>query len=360
MRRAAAAAWQRLALLALALTLLCARASAAGGAAAFLASARAAPRRAPARSGSSRVLSVAAAPPARRSPWRRPLVVVVTWHSRNISWLGALPPSRFQVALYAKGGDASRCDTDVPPGARAALAFCEVAPNAAGREAHTMALFLSQFHGALPRYVFFAHDDCTDVPMPLPVDDTYLRNAAGQCRVLSLARMPPPELRAWLSAREAAPGESFADETTCLCSLNFESSFRACPLGVPVPPGTCYGEGYLPMAWLLRTFLDLEPAPWEHVRWPTAAQLGAPRAALASRPRLLYTLLEQLLSADLDGAEPPKRHAEEAPALLHVYSPLPIDMRWTSLQWAHSMERLWLAVFDPAYTPYKHGNRSVW
>jgi hypothetical protein len=371
-RRAAAAAAPRAplrALLALALTLLCARTAAAahpaGGAAAFLASASAAPRRP-----SSRALSAAAAPspappPRRRSPWRRPLVVVVTWHSANISWLGALPPSRFQVALYAKGdGAADRCAdaAAIPPRVRALLAFCEAAPNAAGREAHTMALFMTQFYDALPRYVYFAHDDCADtVPGLSQPSDTRMADAAGQCRVLSLALLAPRALRAWLAAREAAPGDAFADERSCLCSLNFEPAFRACALGVPVPAGSCYGEGYLPMAWLLRTFLDLEPSAWEHVRWATHAQLGAPRAALRARPRLLYTLLLQLLSADLDGGDAaPARHASEAPALLHVYSPEPIAMRWTSLQWAHSMERLWLAVFDAGYSPYKYGNRTVW
>jgi hypothetical protein len=110
-------------------------------------------------------------------------------------------------------------------------------------------------------------------------------------------------------------------------------------------------------AWLLRTFLGLEPGEWAHIRWPQRAQLAVPAALVRSRPRLLYVMLRELLAADLEGGV--ARDAHEAPALLHVQSPGPIHKRWTSLQWAHSLERLWFPLFDTAYSPYKHGNTSA-
>ena len=293
-----------------------------------------------------------------RSPWRRPIVFVVTWHAGDLSWLAVLPQRRVQVALYLKGN--ARSCADVPPDVRPLLAFCQPAPNAGGREAHTAMLFLSTFYDALPRIVVFAHDDCTRVPglgRGTARDSQELAQAARECNPLQLARWDGRTTREWVQAREAAPGDAFADATSCLCHLVHEAHFKPCPMAQKVEPDTCYGEGILPMAWMLRTFLDLEPDAWEHIRWAQRAELAVPAAAVRSRPRLLYVMLRELLAADLEGVE--ERDAHDAPALLHVLSPAPINKRWTSLQWAHSMERLWFPLFDPAYSPYKYGNKSA-
>jgi hypothetical protein len=288
-----------------------------------------------------------------RGPWRRPIVVVVTWHSAaSIEWLAALPASRVQVALYAKG-DARSCAA-VPTSVRPLLAFCTRVPNAGGREAHTAALFLARFYHALPRVTVFAQDDCTVLSIRSAADPR-LGGASNQCGVLRLALWDAAATRAWVAAREAAPGDAFATEASCLCELVHEPGFRRCAPGTPA--GACYGEGYLPMSWLLRTFLGHAPAEWDDIRWAARAQLAVPRALIRSRPRELYVLLRELLAADAaDGRD---RRAEEAPTLLYVQSAAGVhNKRLTSLNWAHSLERLWFAVFDVRYSPYKHGNAS--
>jgi hypothetical protein len=285
-------------------------------------------------------------------------VVVVTWHSSPIDWLAALPASRVQVALYLKHENRS-CDADVPLAVRPLLAFCAATPNAGGREAHTAALFITQFYDTLPQVVFFAHDDCVreDEEINGP-DDPRIAAASGACGVLKLALWDGAATRAWVAAHVAHPRDAFASSDSCLCNINHEGAFAACPLAAKVPAGVCYGEGYLPMAWLLRTFLGHEtPEAWQHIRWPSRAQLAVPGTLIRRRPRLLYVLLRELLAADW-ADESRERTADEAPALLHVLSPGPVHKRWSSLQWAHSLERLWFAVFDPSYTPYKHGNTS--
>ena len=299
-----------------------------------------------------------AAQPQRRSPWRRPIVFVVTWHTGDLNWLATLPSQRVQVALYLKG-DARTC-ADVPPDVKPLLAFCEPAPNAGGREAHTAMLFVSTFYDALPRIMVFVHDDCTRVPnlgRGTPRDAQMLAAAAHECKPLQLARWDGHTTREWVRAHETAPQDAFATADTCLCHLIHEPHFKPCPLAQKVEPNTCYGEGYLPMAWMLRTFLGFEPDAWDHIRWPQRAELAVPAAAVRSRPRVLYVMLRELLSVDFEGVE--QRDAHDAPALLQVTSPAPINKRWTSLQWAHSMERLWFPLFDPAYTPYKYGNKSA-
>jgi hypothetical protein len=120
------------------------------------------------------------------------------------------------------------------------------------------------------------------------------------------------------------------------------------------------------MRWLLTTWLEHDPSPWRDIRWPSRAQFAVPAALVRTRPRLLYALLAELLAADLEapaearapwegvGGAARLRRADEAPALLHVWSPEPVGKRWSSLQWAHSLERLWFPLFDPYYSPYKH------
>jgi hypothetical protein len=293
-----------------------------------------------------------------RSPWRRPIVLVVTWHAGDLSWLAALPARRVQVALYIKGN--ARSCADVPADVRPMLAFCQTALNVGGREAHTAMLFLSAFYDALPRMMVFAHDDCTRVAgigKGTHRDALELQRAVQDCGALQLARWDAATTRAWLLAREAAPHDAFADADACLCHLVHEPHFKPCPMAQKVEPNTCYGEGILPMSWILKTFLDLDPDAWAHIRWPHRAQFAVPAAAVRSRPRVLYTMLREILAADLEGDVP--RDAHDAPALLHVLSPAPINKRWTSLQWAHSMERLWFPLFDTQYSPYKYGNKSA-
>lgn len=80
------------------------------------------------------------------------------------------------------------------------------------------------------------------------------------------------------------------------------------------------------------------------------------RAAVASRPKLLYTVLREVLATHDAAADRAwddrrargsescvggntQRSAREYPGLLMLYTPPPVDKSWSSLHLAHTMEK---------------------
>ena len=92
-------------------------------------------------------------------------------------------------------------------------------------------------------------------------------------------------------------------------------------------------------------------ANWTAVRWPGAANLVVPRAAIRSRPRALYALIEAMFNGTS-----PARHDDIAPDTRLVYQlqrgAWPHTM-YGMVPMAHVFERLWFAIFDVHYSPHQ-------
>ncbi len=249
-----------------------------------------------------------------------------------------MPPSQVRLAIYIKGSK-RRC-TDVPSALHKAVALCREVHNAAGREAHTIALFALQFYDALPRITIFAQDDA---PPP-----------RHRSQLLRLAGSGPAEMARWTEATERSP---FSGPDTCLCRPVVEDWWRPCPSEFPFPEGMprCYGDTYWPMRWFIESFLDFPRAgeEWHHMRWPEAAQLAVPAWAVRSRPKAVYAVAFALLNGSrTDGVEGPEGVDASAydPPLL--YRSAALGRRpWSPHEWAHVFERLWFAVFDARFDP---------
>ena len=243
-----------------------------------------------------------------------------------------------RLAIYVKG--ARRRCADVPSALRKAVALCREVHNAAGREAHTIALFALQWYDALPRITLFAQDDA---PPP-----------RHRSQLLRLSSYGPAEMARWTEETERSP---FAGPDTCLCRVIVEDWWRPCPSEAPFPKDMprCYGDTYWPMRWFMETLLDFPHAgeEWQHARWPEAAQLAVPAWAIRSRPKAVYAVAYALLNGSrMDGVEGPEGVNADAydPPLL--YRSAALGRRpWSPHEWAHVFERLWFAVFDARYAP---------
>ena len=243
-----------------------------------------------------------------------------------------------RLAIYVKGNK-RRC-VDVPAALHKAVALCREVHNAAGREAHTIALFALQWYDALPRIAIFAQDDA---PPP-----------RHRSQLLRLSGHGPAEMARWTEEAERHP---FTGPDTCLCRVIVEDWWRPCPSEVPFPKDMprCYGDTYWPMRWFMETLLDFPHAgeAWQHARWPEAAQLVVPAWAIRSRPKAVYAVAYALLNGSrMDGVEGPEGVNADAydPPLL--YRSAELGRRpWSPHEWAHVFERLWFAVFDARYDP---------
>jgi len=243
-----------------------------------------------------------------------------------------------RLAIYIKG--AKRRCTDVPTALRKAVALCREAPNAGGREAHTIALFALQFYDTLPRITVFAQDDA---PPP-----------RHRSQLMRLAGLDAAGMARWT---EAAEREPFTTPDACLCRAVVEDWWRPCPLEVPFPKDMprCYGDTYWPMRWFMESFLDFPRAgeQWQSMRWPEAAQLAVPAWAVRSRPRAVYSVALALLNGSrTDGKEGSEGVGAEAYDGPLLYRSAQLGQRpWSPHEWAHVFERLWFAVFDARYDP---------
>ena len=246
--------------------------------------------------------------------------MVVTWHNKSIDWLAErFPLNHTRFVLYSKGGLRS-CYTDIPEALAPAVVGCHETHNAGGREAHSMAEFITSNYDLLPRLTYFTQDDAhmSHATMPLPAD---MNTAAFQ---------------EWAAHAEARP---FSTRETCLCSIIVE----------PIWTLQQYGSRlYVPMRWFMEAFLDIDVAAanWTAVRWPSGANLVVPGAAIRSRPRALYALIQQLFN----GTEPALVD-NLAPDTALVFQNQVSRQQVGMMPMAHVFERLWFAIFDVRYSP---------
>jgi hypothetical protein len=205
-----------------------------------------------------------------------------------------------------------------------------------------MALFVTQFYDALPRLSIFAQDD------------GHGEHHHGKL-IAALSGRDAHALAAWADDAERRP---FAESDTCLCHAFIEDWWNACPEHAPFPPDTprCYGDTYWPMRWFMETFLDFPNAgeDWGAVRWPEAAQLVVPAWAIRSRPKLVFSVILQLLNSTYLPLGPEADAGQKEYPLLHRSAQLHWRP-WGTHEWAHIFERLWFVVFDARYTPQGPG-----
>ena len=245
--------------------------------------------------------------------WQADLVVVVSWFNKDIDWLSVYPASRVVFAVWAKG-NIKRC-SDFPDALKPQLRFCKDDNNAGGREAYVIADFCLRFYDQLPRYALFTQDDTGANPSHDLVPG-----------------MSDAEWSSWLRRAEHVP---FSNSQNCLCAIIHEHTWF----------NSSTYSWYDPMAWMLQSLLGFDTSGWTSTRWPEAANFVVPRAAVRSRPRVLYSVLVQLLNGTAELEEPSGgRPAPDTPLLFG---------RWSMLQMAHSLERTWFAVFDARFSPHQ-------
>lgn len=275
--------------------------------------------------------------------WQSDLVVVVTWHSRELDSLRAFPLDvGAKFALQVKGGLKS-CETDIPDFLAPHVVLCEQLENAEGRDTHTIASFLERHYHHLPRLMFFLQDD----PKP-------------RTEFAHIPTGDAAKFEAWLSRAEADP---FADSHTCLCGLNVESWISPRTNDEEFDVGG-YGGMYHPQQYLLETFLGWCAFPASHracrefvrtltrpqfrnisasnitaLRWPGACSFTLSARAVRKQPKMLFTLLAELL---LGGKE-----------RFNILRMCP-DIRGVEFcrgarDLAHVIERLWFALLDDKY-----------
>jgi hypothetical protein len=254
-----------------------------------------------------------------RAAWRHDVVIVVTWHNRTIDWLARYSLEHLSLALFIKGGPFT-CD-DVPAALAPAVVLCEKGDNADGREAHTMAMFAMRFYDALPRVAMFSHD-----------------NEDGRLSVLR--EQSGAQLAAWARAVVTQAPPLFRNVTTCACSIVREPFWRA------------NNDRSVPALWLLTKVLEFDAllnasTRWRSITFPPSATLAVPARAIRGRPKLVYTLLFELLNGTMDAG-----HPFNEPALLYRGKQNPTFQRpWMPFSWAHNLERLWFPIFDVNHDP---------
>jgi len=90
--------------------------------------------------------------------WGVELVVLVTWHDDDLEPLLLLFPLELvSFVVYLKGNLRS-CEA-LPADMLRRLAACVPEPNTGGREAHTIATFVSRHYDELPRLLLCMQDD---------------------------------------------------------------------------------------------------------------------------------------------------------------------------------------------------------
>ena len=276
--------------------------------------------------------------------WHTDWLLVVTWYNSSIYWLDQLPfQHHLKIALYIKQDSqvANRCSA-VPALAKQHLALCREVPNANGREAHTIAMFVAEFYHSLPRIVVFSQDDCL---MADPDGSLYpdFQRKADRCRIMRLHNMSAHALSDFAAHVEAAPFEL----DTCLCEVVLERNFFRCPADdAPRPPimpaGRCYGPQWEQITdfWAVAG-LDRLPQH-QSLRWAAGANFAVPGAALHSLPLPVFRVAERILDGTgeklgVDGME--------VNATMRLKS-AGVDVSrggrlWPSFTWAHAFERMW-------------------
>jgi len=271
------------------------------------------------------------------------LVVVVTWFNQALDWLVPedqappfpLPYTRF--VLYNKGGPKS-CETDVPQRLRPYVLQCERLHNAGGREAHSIALFVTRHYRALPRLVFFSHDDTRAAHLP---------RAAG----IDVLGYPTPNPEAWAAWVELAESKPFTCRELCLCDLEYEQGWA------PETYGWWGGQ-----TWFMGAFLEMDAVArnWTSVRWPAKATLLVPAVAIRRRPVTVYSVILQLLNGTSPYAIPEiarqcQPHQGGQGELRCEFALTPdtrlVHDKRAMVDMAHVFERTWLAIFDREYSP---------
>jgi hypothetical protein len=264
---------------------------------------------------------------ASAAQWNASVVVVVTWHNRSLDWLAELGSSldhEVALALYCKGGNTSCSDTHIPAALRRAVRYCDAGWNSEGREAHTMALFATQFYHALPRVTVFVHDNEYGGLL------TPLRNKSAS------------EVRSWVREVEAQPSPLFRDRRTCLCAED-----------VREPNWRTYGPRKEAMVWLMERVLGFHNASarWRNVAFPPTACLAVPARAVLSRPKLVFELIYALTNGTSGAAElGPKGERLWLPQLTFTGWENGEQRKWQPFS-TSNLERLWFAVFDVDYDP---------
>jgi hypothetical protein len=249
--------------------------------------------------------------------WGADLVVVVTWHNKSLEWLAErYPLNHTRFMLYVKG-DLRSCNTDIPAVLEPAVVGCHHMHNAGGRESHTIAHFAASHYASLPRLTSFVQDDGLHA-LSLPPD------------------MSEAAFRDWVALAESRP---FSSREACLCDVVEETFWTQ---------DRYYW--YEPMRWFIDTFLDFDVAAanWTAVRWPTSANLVVPRAAVRSRPRALYALIEQMFNGTL-----PASRDDIARNTRLVYQMQQPSQMYGMYLMGHVFERLWFAIFDVNYSPHQ-------
>ena len=246
--------------------------------------------------------------------WGHQVALVVTWHNRSIAWLERYPLDHLAVALFVKGGNGS-C-ADVPERVQRAVVVCDSGYNADGREAHTMALFITRYYDALPRVSIFVHDQ----------DDARLDPLLGLTR---------EGMSAWVRSVVDQPRPLFQTPRTGLCSISRESFWRD------------EDPRKVPALWFLEHILGYKNVStrWHSWTFPPTAQLAVPSRAIHDRPELVYRLILELTNGTTKALE------TDQPRL--VYSgPENGHLRpWSAFSWAHTLERLWFPIFDLDFDP---------
>ena len=242
--------------------------------------------------------------------WTTDLVVVVTWYHKPIDWIAVLPPDRATLAIYAKGGASDYTCANISAQVRPLVAYCQESFNAAGREAHTMALFSSDHRHHLPNFVYFTQDD-----------EPYYKPFS------IIAGMSDIAFAQWKTDVVRVP---FANFTLCLCDVAQEPKFNR----------THYGEhAFDDITWFLGTFVNPHKNWSLHstIRWATGAQFVLPGSLIRHHPVSMYRTIEALLN----GTD--QRNGHKPASLQHEGT--------SALQWAHFFERMWWAIWDPHYSP---------
>ena len=233
---------------------------------------------------------------------------MVTWYHKPLDWIAVLPPDRATLAVYAKGGGPDFTCAHLSARVRPLVAYCQESFNAAGREAHTMALFSADHWHHLPSFVFFTQDDEPNYK-PFSVIAAMSDSAFAQWKT-NVSRVP------------------FANFDLCLCVIAQEPTFNR----------THYGEAaFEVITWFLGTFVNPRKNWSLHstIRWATGAQFVLPGSLIRHHPRSMYRMIEALLNGTTDGHKPATfKHEERSP-----------------LHWAHHFERMWWAIWDPHYSP---------
>lgn len=292
----------------------------------------------------------------RSSAWRVDVVALLTVHGGDLAWVTRLPLHSVHLAVYLKKRE-RECEGVVPAEAAHALALCQHSRNAAGRDLHSLLLFVSAHYHDLPRLLLVGHDHAPYQWQPL------------------FSMTSTKEVGAWVARVESQP--LFREPETCMCVIVEERHFRPCEalseaetrtlLPAADPNATCYGVWWKPASWLLDHVLDANRSAWTggSIRWPSEATLAIPAVAVLRRPRGIYSALLGMVNATAeegsggrrelpDGqvrcasqAASPNSRAHTAQLVLRFNG----DRVWPGERLGHVLERLVFAIFDVGYAP---------